>query len=131
TSTPPAISLSYLPSSPSSSALFPYTTLFRSVFRILSRDRLQTTSLLTEFRARIVYRTKRPAQFPVQIRRIPTFGIDSFQYLEMLAEAFARGPQLFEFVLRLVRFPLQHHQRTRQLIRHLRPAAFQFFLPPA
>src|SRR5439155_996629 len=58
--------------------------------------RLQTAALLTEFDPRAVHRAQRPAQFLVQIGRVPAFRIDRLDQLQMLAETFPHRPQLFE-----------------------------------
>ena len=67
----------------------------------------------------------------MQIRRVPIFGVDRFEQLQMLAKTFARRPQLLELLLRVVGLPLQNNKRSRQLVRHLGPSLFQFALTPA
>ena len=93
--------------------------------------RLEPAPLLAEFRPRVVHRAEGAAQFFRQIRRVPALGLDRFEQLEVLGETFVSRADLFELLLRIVTFPFQDHERSRELVRHFRPPALQFFLAPA
>jgi len=69
--------------------------------------------LLAELCARIVDGAERATQFLVQIGRIPGLRIDRLNVLQMLGETFVRHAQLLEFLLRIVGFAFQNHERTR------------------
>ena len=49
----------------------------------------------------------------------------------MLRKTFVGRADLFEFLLRIVTFPLQDYEGARKLVRHFRAPAFEFFLTPA
>ena len=93
--------------------------------------RFEPASLLAEFRPRIIHRAERTTQLLRQFRRVPALRIDSFQQLQMLRETFVGRADLLEFLLAIVTFAFQDHERSGKLVRHLRAAALEFFLAPA
>ena len=48
----------------------------RDLARLLADGRGEAAALLTEFRARIIHRAERAAQFLLQVGRVPTLRVD-------------------------------------------------------
>ena len=91
----------------------------------------EPAALLAEFRPRVIHRAERAAQLFRQLRRVPGLGLDRFEQLQMLGETFVRRANGLELLLAVVSFAFEDDEGTRELVRHFRAAAFEFFLAPA
>src|SRR5205085_868364 len=99
--------------------------------RLIDVSGFEPAALLAEFRPRIINGTERPAQLLRQLRRVPSLGLDRFEQLQMLRETFVRRANRLELLLAVVSFAFEDDEGARELVRHFRAAALEFFLAPA